>query len=296
VVVSALDTYLTGGIHGPADKRTVLFDDGAPLPLSGKWQYLIAPDGIGSPPRAPWESTAGLSTISNAMIAPLVRFAFRGALWYQGESNSYLPEAEAYERQLAGLMSDWRARFGADMPFLVVQLANYGVVPTAPVESGWARVRDGQRRAVAADAHAALVVAIDIGEPYELHPANKQELGRRLARAARRLIYGEPITSGPQPLSARRQGTEVVVTFRDVERSLLARSGKGPTAFELCDAEPGACRYVIADLHVDRVSLDASANPGASRVRYCWAEAPICTLTDGSGLPAPAFELAIESP
>jgi sialate O-acetylesterase len=296
VVVSALDTYLTGGINGPAEKRALVFDEGDRLPLSGRWQYLVAPEGTGSPPRAPWESTAGLGTISNAMIAPLGRLAFRGALWYQGESNAYLPEAEAYQRQLAGLMADWRARFGADLPFLVVQLANYGGVPTAPVESGWAQVRDGQRRAVAADGHAALAVAIDIGEPYELHPANKQELGRRLARGARRVVYGEPVTTGPQPLSARRQGAEVVVAFGGVEGSLLARSGKGPTAFELCGSGTGTCRYVIARLQGDHVVLDAAEREGASRVRYCWADAPVCTLVDASGLPAPAFELEIASP
>ena len=140
IVVSALDTYLTGGLYGPAEKRALVFDDGTRLPLAG-WQYRIAPEGIGRPPRAPWESTAGLATLYNAMIAPLGHYGFRGALWYQGESNSYLPEAEAYERQLAALMADWRARFGRELPFLVVQLANYGAVPTAPVESAWAQVR-----------------------------------------------------------------------------------------------------------------------------------------------------------
>ena len=296
VVVSALDTYQTGGINGPAEKRALVFDGGDRVPLAGKWQYLVAPADIGSPPRAPWESTAGLGTIANAMIAPLGRFALRGALWYQGESNSYLPEGEAYERQMAGLMADWRARFGPGLPFLVVQLANYGAVPTAPVESGWAQVRDGQRRAVAADAHAALAVAIDIGEPYELHPANKQELGRRLARGARRVVYGERVNAGPQPVTARRQGSAVAVAFGGVEGGLLARSGKGPTAFELCGAGPGTCRYVSAALQGDRVLLDATDDPHAARVRYCWADAPVCTLTDASGLPAPAFELAIESP
>lgn len=298
IVVSDLDTYATGGINGPADKRALLFDDGTSLPLSGTWQYLIAPKGMGGSPRAPWESTAGLTTIYNGMIAPLGAFGFRGALWYQGESNGYLPEGERYQAQMAGLMADWRGRFGAGLPFLIAQLANYGAVPTAPVESGWAQVREGQRRAVENDAHAGLAVAIDIGEPYELHPANKQELGRRLTRAARHVVYGEAIApSGPWPASARRDGSQIVVTFRDVEGALVARSGKGPTAFELCPAEAGACRYVDASLRADRVVLDASGAGGAAtRVRYCWADAPVCTLTDRSGLPAVPFEVAIKQP
>jgi sialate O-acetylesterase len=292
VVVSALDTYLTGGLHGPAEKRALVLDDGTRLPL-GAWQYRIAPSEVGRPPRAPWESTAGLGTIANAMIAPLGSYGFRGALWYQGESNAYLPEAEAYERQLAGLMADWRGRFGRELPFFVVQLANYGDVPTAPVESGWAQVREGQRRAVAADAHAGLAVAIDVGEPYELHPNNKQEVGRRLALAARRVVYGEKTSAGPQPSGAVRRGAQVTVSFRDVDGRLAARSGKRPTAFELCGKAARSCRYVDATLAGTAVTIDASGVPGAVRVRYCWADAPVCTLVDQSGLPAPPFELEI---
>jgi sialate O-acetylesterase len=293
IVVAALDTYRTGGIHGPADARALLLDDGTSLPVSGAWQYQVPPEGIGQPPRAPWESTAGLGTLYSSMIAPLGRYGFRGALWYQGESNGYRPEALAYERQLTGLMADWRSRFGRDLPFLVAQLANYGTLPTAPQESGWAQVRDGQRRAVAADGRAGLAVTIDIGEPYELHPANKQELGRRLARAARRVVYGEALGTGPQPAAAEGQGSQVAVSFSGLEGELTARSGKRPTAFELCGAGAGSCRYVDAALRRDVVVLDASEVPSATRVRYCWADAPICTLADASGLPAPPFELEI---
>jgi sialate O-acetylesterase len=294
VVVSDLDTYANGGLYGPAEKRAIVFDDGSSVPLAGPWQYQIAPAGIGQPPRAPWESTAGLTTIYNAMIAPLGTYGFRGALWYQGESNSYLVEADAYERQMAGLMADWRGRFGADLPFLIVQLPNYGTVPTAPVESGWAQVREGQRRAAAADTHAGLAVAIDVGEPYELHPANKQEVGRRLARAARRVVYGEAIKNGPLPSGARRAGASVVVSFQDVDGQLLARSGKSPTAFELCGAASGSCRYVDVKMENEQIVLDATGANDAKRVRYCWADAPVCTLTDRSGLPATPFEIAVQ--
>src|SRR5690606_22622500 len=102
----------------------------------------------------------------------------------------------------------WRTRFeNPTLPFLVVQLANYGAPASAPYESGWARLREAQRRAVDRDEHAALAVAIDIGERTDVHPANKQEVGRRLARAARHEIYGEDLTpSGPRPGRARRDG------------------------------------------------------------------------------------------
>src|SRR4029453_74800 len=106
-----------------------------------------------------------------------------------GESNT--SQGAQYQDLLTRLMADWPGRFGADTPFLIVQLANYGAPPTAPVESGWAELREAQRLAVENDAHAGLAIAIDIGERYDIHPANKQQVGRRLARAARHVIYGE---------------------------------------------------------------------------------------------------------
>ena len=106
----------------------------------------------------------------------------RGVAWYQGEANT--TTSSTYQDLLTRFMADWRGKFGAELPFLIVQLANYGQPPTAPAESGWAEVREAQRLAVANDAHAGLAIAINIGERYDIHPSNKQEVGRRLARAA----------------------------------------------------------------------------------------------------------------
>jgi sialate O-acetylesterase len=218
-------------------------------------------------------------------------------VWYQGESNT--GEPDSYERLLAGLMADWRGTFGPELVFLVVQLPNFGPAPTAPVESGWASVRDAQRRAVAGDAHAGLAVTIDAGDRNELHPPNKQEVGRRLARAARHVAYGEAVSpSGPVALTARREADGVVVTFGDVEGRLVAYSASEPTAFELCGAEQASCRFVRATIEGSRVVIRGDAgDPGvaATRVRYCWGGGPICTLYDESGLPAGPFELRIES-
>ena len=143
------------------------------------------------------------------MIAPLTPYSLRGVLWYQGEANT--EEADRYEKLLAGMMADWRADFRAtDLPFLIVQLAGYGPAATAPVDSDWAKLREAQRMAVAHDAHAGLAVAVDIGDRYDIHPANKQEVGRRLARAARHVVYGETLApSGPVPREARRAGDRV---------------------------------------------------------------------------------------
>jgi sialate O-acetylesterase len=291
ITVNVLDTYATGGMTGPAERLALELDDGSRVPLAGPWLYKPVDAGVGSPPRTPWEATAGLTSIANAMIAPLGAYGLRGVLWYQGESD--VERAATYDTLLAALMRDWRQQFRFELPFLVVQLANYGRPTAAPVDSGWAALRDAQRRAVDADGNAALAVAIDIGESTDIHPANKQELARRLARAARHLVYGEQLApSGPRPLAATRVADEVTVRFADVDGALVAYSATGPIAFELCDAAREQCRFVAAKASGDAVTLDAAGGPAAF-VRYCWADSPVCNLYDASGLPAGPFEMPI---
>ena len=294
LVINALDTYGNGGLHGSADKRVLQLGDGSEVALDRTWYYQVAPPIPGRAPRAPWEPVRGLTMIHNAMIAPLVPYGLKGVLWYQGESNT--DDTDRYQRLLAGLMADWRSKFGGELSFLVVQLANYGPVATQPAESGWAGVREAQRAAVAEDARAGLAVTIDIGDPYDIHPANKQEVGRRLARAARHVVYGESLApSGPVARAARVESGRVVVEFDDVEGRLLAHGAEVAIGFELCGAEPATCHYVTGTPDGNRVWLDAGATTPA-RVRYGWADSPVCTLFDLAGLPAGPFELPITSP
>ncbi|HEY2676763.1 MAG TPA: sialate O-acetylesterase [Steroidobacteraceae bacterium] len=292
IVINVLSTYGAGGLLDGHATRELRLEGGAPIALNGLWEYRMVPSAIGYPPRAPWESVGGLTTLYNAMIAPLGPYGLRGALWYQGESNT--GEADSYRSLLSGLMSDWRRQFDPQLPFLVVQLPNFGPQPTTPVESGWAAVREAERLAVAQDAHAALAVTIDIGEAHNLHPTNKQDVGRRLARAARRAIYGESISpSGPVALGAGRSDGQIAVKFGDVESGLVAYSHDSPIGFELCADAPGTCRF--AEARIDGVQVALSAPTQApTRVRYCWADSPVCTLFDGSGLPAGPFELRIQ--
>jgi len=292
LVVNALDTYVDGGITGPSSSRVLRFADGSTVPLDGAWQYRIVPDSVGTPPLAPWMSASGKTTLYNGMIAPLAGYGLRGALWYQGESNTGDPAA--YRDLLRTYREDLRARFGKDLPLLVVQLANFGTPSAAPNESGWAALREVQREVAAEDPRTGLAVAIDIGDRYDIHPANKQELGRRLARAARHVVYGESIAeSGPLPLSAKREGEAVAVRFGDVSGKLVAYGASGPIGFELCGREAGSCRYAEAQIRGDTVLLRAPvARP--VRVRHAWADSPIVTLFDEAGLPAAPFETAIQ--
>ncbi|MBP1635414.1 MAG: 9-O-acetylesterase [Acidobacteria bacterium] len=293
VVVNVLSTWDAGGMVGPAGKLALTFDDGTTVPLAGGWRYHPVPIEFGRPPRAPWEPIAGLTTLYNGMIAPLGPFGLKGAVWYQGETNADAPAG--YQALLAGLMSSWRAQFGAGLPFLVVQLPGFGPVPTAPAESNWSDVREAQRRAVAADPHAALVVTIDLGEREDIHPIAKREVGSRLARAARRVVYGEAIaSSGPVPLSARREPAGVAVSFGDVEGELVAYSSDHAIGFELCGDEKGTCRYASAAVEPDRVVIAPVEGQAApTRVRFCWGASPLCNLADRSGLPVGPFEMVI---
>ena len=304
VVINVLDTYGEGGLSGPADAHAVQLDDGTRIVLDAPWHYRVAP-GTQPPPLAPWHAATGLSTLYNGMIAPLGGYGLRGMLWYQGESNT--ADGAAYANQLRSLRDDWRSRFGARLPLLVVQLAGYGQPPQAPVESGWAQVREAQRRVAAEDPLTGLAVAIDIGDAYDIHPPNKQELGRRLARVARHVAYGERALapSGPTVRTVSRGQGEARIAFDNVTGTLVTTGANGPIGFELCDADARHCRYADAVLEGREVVLDcmdcvepASGRhdrSGALRVRYCWADGPVCTLRDSSGAPAGPFELSLNA-
>ena len=291
VVVNVLNTYGAGGMVGDPAQRFLGLDGGDKVAL-GTWRYKLVLGEVGMPPRTPWEAVGGLTTIHNAMVAPLRDYGLKGVLWYQGESNT--GEAGEYLVSLRALMAQWRAQFGTDLPVLVVQLTNYGKPSAKPTESGWAEVREAERLATQTDPHAGLAVTFDLGDVYDIHPANKQEVGRRLVQAARHVIYGEEIfPSGPVPSQVTADGETVVVSFEDVEGALVAYGHIAPIGFELCGSERGSCQYAGAQIEGQQVRLQADIESEITRVRYCWADSPICTLYDTSGLPAGPFEMSL---
>lgn len=294
IAVAVLDSGGGGGLWGEPKQRMLRLASGETVPLDGAWRYRPAsPLGqSGIPPRAPWGDSQGMSTLYNAMIAPLAGYTLRGVAWYQGESN--VSESAEYARLLPALFQDWREVFGADLPFLVVQLADFGPVATRPVDSLWASLRDVQRRVVEADPHAVLAVTIDVGDRYDIHPTNKQQVGRRLALAARRLIHGEDIVAwGPTPIDARRAAGQVVVRFSNAASGLVVYGDKQPVGFELCD-DGNRCEYADATVQDDRVLLEVGSMGKPSRVRYAWADSPMCNLYNESDFPAVPFEIRIQ--
>ncbi|RYD54979.1 MAG: 9-O-acetylesterase [Sphingomonadales bacterium] len=295
IVVAIYDSWGGGGLTGSPQQRGIRFADGsvAPLPDAKDWQYLVTmPSSGGEPPRAPWDGITGLAGIYNGMIAPIGEYGLRGVAWYQGEADA--GATKGYAQRLAAMMKGWRAQFArSDLPFLIVQLANWGPRYPKPGESGFAEIRDEQRKAVAADPHAALVVAVDLGEPNDIHPANKQDVGHRLARAARARVYGSKETTGPWPVSAKRAGAEIEIRFEQVAGQLVAYSAMAPIGFELCGLAPATCRFVFARVDGSSVFVEDSPGPG-ERIRFCWGDSPVCNLYDESGLPAVPFELKVD--
>jgi sialate O-acetylesterase len=277
------------GIRGAAENRAIRFGDGTSVALSNAWKYREVPD-TSIAPQLPWGLTHGVTMDYNGMISPIGSYGIRGAVWYQGESDIYF--ARNYKPTLLAMMADWRRQFeNPNLPFLIVQLPNYGPVPSQPTASVWADVREAQWRAAIADSHAAITVNMDIGESTNLHPTNKREVGRRLSIAARHLIYGERISqSGPTVARATRRGSEIAVTFSDVTGTLSLRGGN-PSGFELCGATQASCRWADARVDGNSVVLVNAAN--ATRVRYAWGDSPVSSLYDHSGLPAGPFEVTI---
>jgi sialate O-acetylesterase len=236
-------------------------------------------------PPATTDSPALPGGLYNAMIAPLQPATLRGVLWYQGESNVGHPGE--YAELFATLIRSWRAGFGqGDIPFYFVQLANFGDEDEVK-DRGWARLREAQATALGLP-NTGMAVTIDIGEAHNIHPRNKQELGRRLALIARANAYGlAPEASGPVFASANREGSAIRVRFTHAGDELAARDGD-VKALELAGADrvfhPATA---VIDVDTLLVSSPEVADPVA--VRYAWTNAPRANLYGDTGLPAVPF-------
>ena len=282
ILIAANNMWDTGGFFAGPDRLSFTAANGDTMPLGADWEYSIGTvEGI--PPRAPWDANAGLGVMHNYMIAPLGPMRLEGVAWYQGEADVGQPD---YDAKLRELFAGWRRQFGPQTRMLVVQLADFGARHSEPTASGWAQLRQDQLDGVAADSNAALVTAIDIGEPNDIHPANKNDLGKRLAYAAE----GKTM---PMPKSARFSGETLVVTFTGIEGDLQALGGPYPLGVELCGDAQESCRWAVPTLEGDRMVISVDDGQAVSRVRYAWADAPIVNLYDSRQMPIPGFELPV---
>jgi sialate O-acetylesterase len=245
-------------------------------------------EGRRPPPRPPQPLGPGHphtpAGLFNAMIAPLTPYAIRGVIWYQGESNAN-PYAWLYRSLFEAMIRDWRQAWGqGDFPFLFVQLANYA---KAPPGGYWPLVQEAQLKTLELR-NTAMAVTIDIGEAEDIHPGNKQDVGLRLALAARALVYGEKLVySGPVFRQATREGNRLRLWFDHTGGGLRARGG---VLKEFVLAGPDRVFHPAqATIEGDTVVLSSPEVAEPVAVRYAWANNPEATLFNAEGLPASPF-------
>ncbi|HEX3655019.1 MAG TPA: sialate O-acetylesterase [Pirellulales bacterium] len=223
------------------------------------------------------------ANLYNGMIAPLIPYALRGAIWYQGEHNtSRLELAELYAQQLPLLVEDWRSRWGSDFPFAWVQLPNFERKDFRPL------VREAMLQSLRVK-KTGMAVTVDIGEPNDNHPKNKQEVGRRLALWALGTVYGQkvPATSGPLPAGRKIRGSEVVLSFEHTDGGLVAKGGE-LKGFQIA-GEDKVWKPAQAKIEGTEVVVSNPEVKQPVAVRYAWASNPDGNLYNGAGLPASPF-------
>ena len=290
IAVRVVDTGGGGGLHGTPEQMTLApTAGGTAVSLAGIWRYRVAEEipEHGNPPMGPGNAWLPTS-LRNGMITPLVPYAIRGAIWYQGESN--VGVAWQYRTLFPTMIRDWRDAWGeGDFPFLFVQLANFTKAPVEPGESDWAELRDAQFNTLRTLPATGMASAIDIGQADDIHPKNKQDIGLRLARWALADTYGKAIeSSGPLYLSAAIEGNKIRVRFDHLGGGLVAKDG--PLAQFAIAGEDHKWVWADAVIDGDCVVVSSSQVSKPLAVRYAWANNPAgCNLYNKAGIPATPF-------
>ena len=287
IAIRVLDTGGGGGIFGQVDDLHVDIGE-TKIALAGKWRFLAGKP-LGQLPAMPTrlDNANVITALSNGMIEPLVPAALAGAIWYQGEANASI--GSQYELLLPALIADWRARFQRpDLPFGIVQLANFMPTADTPIqESGWAYLRDTQLKTFRTVPGTGMAVITDIGDASDIHPRNKQDVGRRLAAWALHDVYGrtDVIRSGPLFKAATVEGATLRVSF-EYAAGLQAKGDLRGFAIAGNDAN-----WVAAEARIDGETLIVSSPQVAAptKVRYAWSNNPPSPLFNGAGLPASPF-------
>ena len=241
-----------------------------------------------SKPRGPGHSWAPAG-LFNAMLAPLTSFGIRGAIWYQGESNAQPFRAGEYRRLFSAMIEDWRRAWDqGPFPFFFVQLANFQERKTKPTDSAWAELRESQTAALGLP-NTGMAVTIDIGEAGDIHPRNKQDVGHRLALAAKAVAFGKEVSfSGPLYKGMTLEGNQVRVHFAHAGAGMKAKDGGALKGFAVAGKNR---KFVWANARIEGKTIVVSS-PGVSQpvaVRYGWADNPECNLYGGADLPASPF-------
>ena len=230
------------------------------------------------------------SLLYNGMIAPIIPYGIKGALWYQGESN--IARAFVYRKVMASLIEDWRNRWGlGEFPFLYVQLASFETAPDpcAAQHLQWVQLRESQLKTLAEVDNTGMAVTTDIGDAHDIHPKNKQEVGRRLALWAMAKTYGKNIEySGPMYKGMKVDDGKVRLRFNHTEGGLVAKGGE-LKGFTIAGAD-GKFVPAIATIKKNRIIVESPDVKEPVAVRYGWWDVTTeCNFYNGAGLPASPF-------
>lgn len=259
-------------------------DGSSKITLAGEWLYKK--DLEPAIPKMP-NYQSNPTVLFNSMINPLIPYGIKGFLWYQGESNA--ERAYDYRELFPMLITDWRQHWQqGNLPFLFVQLANYMERKPLPSESQWAELREAQTLTLS-QPNTGMACAIDIGEAGNIHPLNKQEVGRRLVLIANKLAYQQHgIVSGPMYKKYRKEGNRIRIRFTNVGSGLSTSDGKEVTGFAIAGNDK-QYHWAKAVIEGDEVVVYSDEVASPETVRYAWADNPECNLVNSEGLPAIPF-------
>ncbi len=288
--VRVTDTGGGGGLTSSPETLRLERDANTRLPLAGNWQFLIGASTeqlTRAPIRADQNNPNVPSALYNGMIAPLVPFGVKGAIWYQGEQNS--SRAAQYERLLPTLINDWRQGVGTPMPFYIAQLAGFMAPDDAPRNDDWPRLRAAQMKVAQTVPHSGIAITTDIGDERDIHPRNKQDVGLRLALVALAKTYGRQVeSSGPTVQNVKPQGESLAITFAHADGGLTLK-GDAARVFAVAGADRNWF-WATPRIEGNRVILTSPVVPKPLYARYGWSNLPRATLFNGANLPAPPFE------
>ncbi len=294
IAVRVFSGFYAGGMIGPNAEMIIhpADDHNQSFTISGPWEFNIEHNlGLTEPPALPalpfGDNSQNCPTmLYNGMIYPLLPLPIKGAIWYQGESNA--SRGYEYRTLFPALIVDWRNKWQkADLPFFFVELANFQPKTDVPGDSDWAELREAQRMALKL-VNTGLASAIDIGEAMDIHPRNKQEVGRRLALNAFATVYNyDVIPMGPIYSDALQEIDKIRIFFEHKGEGLVAKDGE-LTGFEIAGDDK---KFVWADAYIENNTVVVKS-PIVSRpaaVRYAWATNPDSSLYNSEGLPASPF-------
>jgi sialate O-acetylesterase len=225
----------------------------------------------------------------NAMIYPLRNLQFTGALWYQGESNRW--DSAHYTNLCAALIRNWRTLVGnPQMPFYYVQVAPYTWGENDTTLHGYAYLREAQANIRKVVPNTGMVVTMDIADPTDIHPRNKQEVGYRLSKLALAQVYNEPqtVSTGPEYAGHSVEGSTVKVRFKNTGSGLMTNNGQPPRHFYVAGAD-SVFHYAAATIHKNEVWLQSDKVKEPLAIRYAFTNAPVTNLENGEGFPAVPF-------